>query len=175
MDLDKNQMILGFTWLQKHNSEINWEHSTVKITCCLQSYYLLQKKTTFLWCLENKKQKVAWNASKVWSTLDTSPIASSEKLAAELVLQSLHRFLHIFQKHESECMPTQKPWDHGINLKDIFKVKKGRLIPLLLQEQEEVSAFINEQLCKGYIHPFKFPKISPGFLISKKDRKKWMV
>ena len=50
----------------------------------------------------------------------------------------------MFQKHESEHMPIYKPWDHANNLKDMFKAKKGRLIPLSPQEQEEVSAFINE-------------------------------
>ena len=34
MDLSKNQMILGFTWLQKHDPEINWEHGMVKMTHC---------------------------------------------------------------------------------------------------------------------------------------------
>ena len=48
MDLGKNQMILGFTWLQKHNPEIDWEHGMVKVTWCSQSCYLLQEKTAFL-------------------------------------------------------------------------------------------------------------------------------
>ena len=34
MDFGKNQMILGFIWLQKHNTEIDWEHSMIKMTCC---------------------------------------------------------------------------------------------------------------------------------------------
>ena len=59
MDLSKNQMILGFMWLQKHNPEINWEHGIVKMTCCPQSYYLPQEKTAFLLCLDNKKQEAA--------------------------------------------------------------------------------------------------------------------
>ena len=43
-------------------------------------------------------------------------------------------------------MPIRKPWDHAIKLKDMFKPKKGRLIPLSHEEQEEVSAFIADQL-----------------------------
>ena len=93
---------------------------------------------------------MAWNAYKVHTVLDTSPVTPSKKSATKLVLESLHKFLYMFQKHESECMPTYKLWDHMINLKDIFKAKKDRLIPLLLQEQEEVSAFIDKQLHKRY-------------------------
>ena len=99
---------------------------------CPCSCYLLQEKTAFLQCLDNEEQEAAWNAYEIYTMLDTSPITSSKKLTTELILWSLHKFLHVFQKHESECMPTQKPWDHVIDLKDTFKAKKGRLIPLSL-------------------------------------------
>ena len=42
-------------------------------------------------------------------------------------------------------------------------------------EQEEVSTFIDDQLCKGYIRPFKLEQMSPVFSIPKKDGKKHMV
>ena len=42
-----------------------------------------------------------------------------------------------------------KPWDHTIDLKDMFKPKKG--------QQEEVMAFLDDQLKKGYVHPSKSP------------------
>ena len=69
-------------------------------------------------------------------------------------------------------MPTHKPWDHAIDLKDTFEAKKGRLIPVSPQEQEEISAFIDEQLYKGYICSSKFPQMSPVFFVPKKDGKK---
>ena len=72
-------------------------------------------------------------------------------------------------------MPIRKPWDHTIELKDTFKSKKGRLIPLLHEEQEEVSAFIDDQLKKGYIRLSKSEQTSPVFFIPKKDEKKQMV
>ena len=72
-------------------------------------------------------------------------------------------------------MPLRKLWDHAINLKDTFQPKKGCIIPLSLTEQEEVSAFIDDQLQKGYIQPSKSEQTSPFFFVSKKDGKKWMV
>ena len=62
-----------------------------------------------------------------------------------------------------------------IVLKDMLKSKKGRLIPLSHEEQEEVSAFIDDQLRKEYIQPSKSEQTSPVFFIPKKDGKKWMV
>ena len=72
-------------------------------------------------------------------------------------------------------MPIRKPWDHAIDLKDTFKPKKGRIIPLLPQEQEEVTAFLDDQLKKGYIRPSKSPQTSPVFFVPKKDGKKRRV
>ena len=57
----------------------------------------------------------------------------------------------------------------------MFKPKKGRLIPLSHEEQEEVSAFIDDQLRKGYIQLSKSEQTSPVFFVSKKDGKKQMV
>ena len=72
-------------------------------------------------------------------------------------------------------MPVRKPWDHAINMKDTFMPKKGRLIPLSLQEQKEVSNFIDDQTRKGYIRPSESPQTSPVFFVPKKDGKKQMV
>ena len=72
-------------------------------------------------------------------------------------------------------MSLWKPWDHAIDLKDTFKPKKGRIIPLSLQEQEELTTFLDDQLKKGYIRPSKFPQTSPVFFMPKKDGKKHMV
>ena len=69
-------------------------------------------------------------------------------------------------------MLLQKPWDHAIDLKDMFKLKKGHIISLSPAEQEEVTAFLDNQLKKGYIHPSKSLQMSPVFFIPKKDGKK---
>ena len=34
MDLGKNQVILGYMWLKKHNPDINWTNREVKMTRC---------------------------------------------------------------------------------------------------------------------------------------------
>ena len=45
----------------------------------------------------------------------------------------------------------------------------------MLEEQKEVSEFINEQLAKGYIHPSKSKQTSSVFFVPKKDGRKQMV
>ena len=56
------------------------------------------------------------------------------------------KYLNVFSKTKSEQMPVRKPWDHGIDLKQDFQPKKGRLIPLLVDKQKKVEAFLNDQL-----------------------------
>ena len=53
--------------------------------------------------------------------------------------------------------------------------KKGCLIPLSVDKQKEVEAFLDDQLEKGYIHPSISPQTSPVFFVPKKDGKKCMV
>ena len=48
-------------------------------------------------------------------------------------------------------MPTRKVWDHTIDVKEGFVLRKGKVYPLSREEREEVSNFIKEQLRKGYI------------------------
>ena len=72
-------------------------------------------------------------------------------------------------------MPTRKLWDHAIETKEGFVLKKEKVYPLLREEIEKVCEFVNEQLRKGYIRPLKLPQMTPVFFAGKKDGKKHMV
>ena len=68
-------------------------------------------------------------------------------------------------------MPVQKPWDHAIELKEGFIPRKGKVYSLSRDEREEVQAFVEDQLRKGYIQPSKSPQMSPVHFVAKKDGK----
>jgi len=57
----------------------------------------------------------------------------------------------VFGKKELERIPVQKTWDHTIELKEGFVLKKEKMYFLLREEREEVQAFVGDQLRKGYI------------------------
>ena len=48
-------------------------------------------------------------------------------------------------------MPVCKTWDHAIDLQEEFVPRKSRIYPLSRIEREEVQAFVDSQLKKGYI------------------------
>ena len=95
--------------------------------------------------------------------------------AQKLVPCEYWDYLDIFLKSKSERMPLRKPWDHGIDLKEDFPPKKGQLIPLLVDEQKVVEAFLDDQLSKGYIRPSSSQQTSLVFFVPKRDGKKRMV
>jgi len=81
----------------------------------------------------------------------------------------------VFGKKQSERMPTRKLWDHVIDIKEGFMLRKGKVYPLSREEREEVREFVKEQLRKGYIRLSKSPQMAPVFFVGKKDGKKRMV
>ena len=81
----------------------------------------------------------------------------------------------MFEKKDSERMPTRKAWDHAIDLREGFVPKKRKIYLLLRVEREKVQEFVKDQLRKRYIRPLKSPQTSPVFFMPKKNGKKRMV
>jgi len=63
-------------------------------------------------------------------------------------------------------MLTRKVWDYAIDLKEMFKPKKGKIYPLSKNEKKEVQSFVEDQLKKRYIRLLKSPQILPVFFVS---------
>ena len=97
------------------------------------------------------------------------------RAAEEMVPQRFYKYLKVFEKKDSERMPTRKTWDHAIDLRKGFVPKKGKIYLLSRVEREEVQEFVKNQLRKGYIRPSKSPQTLLVFFVPKKDGKKRMV
>jgi len=53
----------------------------------------------------------------------------------EMVPKKILKWKKVFRKVESERIPTRKIWDHVIDLKEMFKPRKGRIYPLSKNER----------------------------------------
>jgi len=71
--------------------------------------------------------------------------------AKELVPEKFHKWIKVFGKKQLERMLMKKVWDHAIDVKKEFVLRKEKVYPLSREEREEVREFIWEQLRKGYI------------------------
>ena len=92
-----------------------------------------------------------------------------KEVLRELVPRRFWKWKKVFGKKKSERMLVQKTWDHAIELKEGFMPRKGKVYSLSREEREEVQKFIEDQLRKGYIRPFKSPQTSPVHFVAKKD------
>ena len=86
---------------------------------------------------------------EIWE--EEEEAAKLEEEAKKLVPEKLHRWIKVFGKKQLERMPTRKVWDHAIDIKEGFILKKKKVYPLSREEREEVREFVKEQLRKGYI------------------------
>jgi len=59
----------------------------------------------------------------------------------EMVLRRFHKYLKMLEKKESERMLTRKTWDHVIDLRKGFVLKKGKIYLLSRIEKEKVKSF----------------------------------
>jgi len=93
----------------------------------------------------------------------------------EIVPRRFHKYLKVFEKRELERMLTRKTWDHAIDPREDFILKKENIYLLSRIEKKEVQEFVKDQLKKGYIQLSKSLQMSLIFFVLKKDEKKRMV
>jgi len=130
-NLGKTEVILGMPWLVAHNPEIDWEKGEVKITRCPP-------------ICGKRKQEEKKEVKRIEKNED-------EETLRKLVPKRFWKWKKVFGKRESEKMPVRKAWDHTIELKEGFTTKKGKVYSLSREKREEVQAFVEDQLQKGYI------------------------
>ena len=126
-------MILGHDWLKKHNPDIDWTTGDVKLSHCPPECKSLMDTRFAKLISDNESQETWIQALKNHESkgdVDESTLEEAQKL----VPRKYWDYLDVFSKSKSEHMPLRKPWDHGIDLKEDFPLKKGRLIPLSVDE-----------------------------------------
>jgi len=115
-NLGKTEVILGMSWLQAHNLEINWETGEVKMTRCPP---LCRRNTAVKEDVERRKKvgKRIRNVEKTdkdkweWTMeekFDKEIELDKEKMK-EMVSQKFHKWLKVFRRVESERMLMRKP------------------------------------------------------------------
>jgi len=124
---------------------------------------------------EEEEKIVQWAIDDKEDWGKEEEIEEDHRKIKEMVPKRFLKWKRVFGKVESKRMLTRKTWDHAIDLKEMFKPKKGKIYPLSKNEREEVQNFMEDQLRKGYIRPSKLPQTLPVFFVGKKDRSKRIV
>jgi len=101
---------------------------------------------------------------------------SKETLAAATLLSAyVTEFQSVFAKEDFDILPEHRKWDHAIKLIPRAEPKSSKVYLLSPLEQEELDAFLEENLCTRRIRPSKSPIAAPVFFIKKKDGSLWLV
>jgi len=62
----------------------------------------------------------------------------------EIVSRMFHKYFKIFEKKELERMPMRKTWDHVIDLRKGFVLKKRKIYLLSRIEREEIQKVLKD-------------------------------
>ena len=154
----KWSVILGMPWLRRYNPEIDWKTGEVKMTRCSDvcgKKWKVGKQTKPGWKKQEEKEEKRGRPTIEEEKMIKRILTEKEKeeedkieirVMEEMVLKRFHKYLKVFEKKDSERMPTRKTWDHAIDLKEGFVLKKGKIYPLSRVEREEVQEFVKDQL-----------------------------
>ena len=106
-NLRKDSLILGYTWLRKHNPSIDWEKGTVKFHRCPRSCLMLQDRAQRLASLdkEDEREALEWIHQAKVEAPAKKPTCTPE----ELVSPCYHSYLDIFSEKAASRFSLQKP------------------------------------------------------------------
>ena len=72
--------------------------------------------------MEVKKIAEEW---EIWD--EEEEAAKSEAEAKKMVPEKFHKWIKVFGKKQSERIPTRKMWDHVVDVKERFVLRKGKM------------------------------------------------
>ena len=161
-------VILEMLWLARHNPEINWRTGEMKMTRCPEEcgkqWRPVQGKSRWKKQKEEevreevgrkreekhkksqqKKRKIVEvkRVAEEWEIWHEEEEATkSEAEAKKIVPEKFYPWIKVFGKKQSERMLTRKVWDHAIEIKEGFVLRKGKVYLLSREEKEEVREFV---------------------------------
>lgn len=186
-------MIIGMTWLRSHNPEIDWRTGEVKFTRCPASCKGNTSLADTLHALLDDASQITnyssyFDVKEIYHRLQSKEHAATrwaiEALKDKKVLtiedikkSPFGEYVDVFQEATYQQLPPHRKWDHKIDLVPEWesKVWRPHTYSLSYSEQQELDAFLKENLANGRIRRSDSPLASPVFFISKKDGKKRMV
>jgi len=151
-DLGKSTVIIGYTWLQKHNPTIDWKTGDIKFTRCLRECNLnvatkkrkQKKASAFKYKasveeVDNDAEEEEMEYEGDEKTEDDIYLRVLEhirevekkvekKTDEEMVPPQFHAYLDVFKKTPSERLPLCKPWGSCYRPKSRLCTSKVKVI-----------------------------------------------
>ena len=191
-DIGSKDMVVGMTWLRSHNPDIDWKKGKVEFNRCPPT---CKGKVSWEEAISNFLDDASVLTEHSYLHVDSVDhlINSKQHAATQWAIEDLKNkkvltiedirsgpfkeYSDVFEEASYQALPPHRKWDHKIDLVDDWesKVWKQHTYPLSYSEQQELDAFLKENLANGRIRRSESPLASPVFFINKKDGTKRMV
>ena len=178
-DIGKEDVLFGYPWLAAFHPEFDWrggriynQYLPIEIQSIKPSHSSLPSIAALQ--VEDKLQIITQLEEDCHiHTLTTDLAIEVNSNQKEVHLPDKYQsYASVFSKEELQCFPPKHSWDHAIDFKPgVPNTIDCHVYPMTKKEDEDLDAFIDQQLAKGYICPSISPYASSFFFIKKKDSK----
>ena len=102
-DLNGTNMFLGYDWLVKHNSEVNWKNGTIRFTRCPGSCTMKHENIRF------KTRRTKAMKTTETKEQDNGEIGKEQdRTNPEDLPEYIQPFIHLFNKKKFEKLPERR-------------------------------------------------------------------
>jgi len=169
-DLNGMDMFLGYDWLVKHNSEVDWNKGTMKFTKCPRTCKINHWNISFT--LKNRRTQTTEDNNKKQQKVGKEPDPTN----SEDLPNYIQPFTHLFNKKKLKKLLDRRECDHEINLmEEAPKELNVKAYAITIKEEKALNQWLDEQLKAGLIKESKSRYVAPCFYIPKKDGSLWLV
>ena len=140
-------VVLGKTWLVKHNPHITWDSCEIK--------------TWGRFCFENCLRSAVSPGGRQNPPTEPPDVTG--------VPDVYHDLSAVFSKESASVLPPHRPYDCAIDLLPGAPLPKSRLYNLSQPEKESMKKYISDSLASGLIRPSSSPVAAGFFFVGKKD------
>jgi hypothetical protein len=177
-------IILGKSWLKRHNPTIDWRRDTITFAdpfCqenCLPTRVIPRPIHSSHSPVPDKKIAVICAAAYVKHVKSSTHCfamhmrqiyATTSKTAEEIVPRQYHNYLNLFRKPAAAKLPEHKTYDHEIPLVPGKSPPFGPMYGLSEPELKALREYIDENLARSFICASSSPAAAPILFAKKKD------
>lgn len=148
--LGTHEVILGMSWIRKHNPTINWETGQITLDKCkCPSNAYRTRKTLCVIAKESGYQAQDPPLSQI-------PVIYQE-------------YADLFKEEkDTKALPKEQPWDHVIPLVEGKTPPYQAIYAMAERELQVLRKYLDENLAKGFIRPSTSPAGAPTIFVPKK-------
>lgn len=189
-------IILGLTWLKKHDANISWSRHLILFNTsrCLQychpepvvvegvphTKYPLPSKPRTIPTPQSATAPPATACTPHQASHDHTVLATDTHLPpgtqdelvpklTSIIPQHYHQYLDVFSKEGADTLPQHRLFDHTIPLQPGTQPPYGPIYSLSEPELKALREYLDENLSKGFIRPSSSPAGAPILFVKKKD------